>query len=331
MAAIRVVLYEEAGRSIEFTGTSNPGNGGYSLSELVVPGGGATATSSLVTPFDGDIAAHLEDLDGSGIKFRFKTSVAIAVKFESELLFSDTLPFNVPFDPSASVCANVVLRLETTAGLGGAFVLKMTGHVAASGAVSPIAFVYEVVIDDLPTVLFATMPSLCLRMPECGIDLPNLELNWDLSIPAPPYRFPARSFALDPLPIRVAYRLVEVDVVLNGGDSIVTVDFRGLIASAFGPECEFEFVTFTITPDGTVTAEAKLIRPTEMTAPLPNWHLETGCMLLWGTGQELNQVLAWMIPELDGLALHNSAEWRLRILYDEMSVTELRVDLTSSA
>jgi|694.fasta_scaffold46393_5 hypothetical protein len=37
MAAIRVVLYENGGRSIEFCGTSNIGNGTYSLNALVVP------------------------------------------------------------------------------------------------------------------------------------------------------------------------------------------------------------------------------------------------------------------------------------------------------
>jgi hypothetical protein len=79
MAAIRVVLYQDNERTIELTGTSDPGNGTYSLTALVVPSNGATATLTLVTSFDGDIAAHLVALDATNTVFRFNAAVTVSV------------------------------------------------------------------------------------------------------------------------------------------------------------------------------------------------------------------------------------------------------------
>jgi hypothetical protein len=135
MPDIRVVLYDDGARSISLRGIADPIGDTYELTVLEVPGGEAAAQLTLATKIEGTLSAHLMNLAAAN-DFRFNASVTVAVQFQSALVFGAVLPFDVPFDATASLSAQLFVRLRPD-NPSGAVILRLEGPGRGGGIHQP--------------------------------------------------------------------------------------------------------------------------------------------------------------------------------------------------
>jgi hypothetical protein len=333
---IRILLHrDKASREIAFLGTLDGDN--FELKELLVPNGVA-GDLPFVVSLTGRKSELLEPIDarqvgGSKDVYRFKDQTEKGATLTAMLdVKAGAKVFGAMFDANGQIDASVSVKIPktNTPATGAAVIISISGNLSIDGGFSPRPLCFEIRTSSLPVSFPTELPRLLLVLPKIGLPLPRIELPWDLVIPGPPYRLPALTLSLAPIPLHVSYRSAEVrvdDPAVDNKRSIV-FQFRGVTLCGFGPTVELEEAVITALEEGKpVALKLSVTQPIKSDIKLPNnWRYDDGCVLIFGSQGELNELLAWLMPELDGLRLAGNVDWRVRVLYDAGGISELRVD-----
>jgi hypothetical protein len=338
MAAISVVVYRDSssGHDVVLSGTDDGTN--FSLSKLVLPG----AIACDLQTFLAGPSACLVALTGGTGEFRFKTPAEIsatvpvpaAVTLSSDVTITGTTKiFGRTFKMDGDLKATLTIAIRGASDASGApaVSIQFCGRVDVSGAgaFAPAPFCYIFRMDDFPAAFPASLPSLDIAPPDLGFRLPKVSLPFDLSALPLTFRLPAFSAALDPLPIRVSYKAVDMELAV-GPPVSMTLTITGLRFQAELKAIEGD-AKIVVKSDGTIDTANSSYQVTSVspsvTLSFAKFLFDAKGIIFSGSGDELDDLIDWIMPELNELHLRAKADWAVRLLRSGTTLTEARLDI----
>lgn len=323
---IRVILYQStAGDEIVLEGTRTGDD--FELGTLSLSAGQSLALSS---PLEGDRSVLLAQ-GGAAETYFFHGTLPASVTLRSALVIGAAREFlNWKFSAAATLTAEIVIYIPTTLiTVQPRLTLRVCGRIEITSADTAIdVCCARIVLDKL----FGDQTGqgdwgLLWSPPEFGVHIPAVALAWTFpQLPEPPFNLPARSFSLAPLPGRIRYRSLLVSLEPDA----TTFEIRGLELEGAQQsiECDAKLVwsNGTLDPSG---SWIRFIRPA-LSFAVPEWYFDDDCLILAGTGTELRDLLRWVLPEFDEVAVEGEIEWTLRLHWDGGELREIRLDLVPS-
>lgn len=330
---IVIILHESGPARIALKGESSGSE--FTVDRLHV----ATAVSGVdytlnVTSAD-SLTGQMTWLEQTGTpdEFRFRTDPPEEVTLAGEITATQSLSiFGRTIDVTGNGSATLAVKIPAGGPFDDAVTISICGKIEVAGSqFSTDAFCYSVKpgLSDL-----SALPRLDLSVPDIGLRLPSVSLPWSgLELPLPPYRLPAMSFDLQPLPVEVSFESLVVDV--DTGTGVVTISITGLTIAGELLAIEADIELEIDGGDVTVT-KLDIIRPDRIpVANLPEWKFQQdgshACLMLAGSGSELNALFRVLTPVIDSAVFPSDLDWTIRFRHDLTKLEEVRLDIKTDA
>ncbi|MEM8671192.1 MAG: hypothetical protein AAGG48_26960 [Planctomycetota bacterium] len=333
---ISVVLYESGSNRVSLTGESDGAEFTVDRLHIATTSGGTDYTLSVSSP--NSLSGDMNWLESTGAadEFRFRVDPPSEVTLSGSIVLTAGVPiFGRTFDVAGELSASLTVTIPVGGPVGDALTISICGQIGVTGtqfSTSKLCYSVKPDLSDL-----GKLPRLDFAVPEFGLRLPSVSLPWSFGeLPLPPYRLPAMSFDLVPLPVSVSFESLVVDVDLGNGK--VAIVITGLTITGRLVTIEAN-VTLTLDSSGVPIrdeSEIEILRPKSIDLSdgnLPEWKFQSddthACLMLHGRGSELNSLFRVLTPVIDTAVFPNDIDWTIRFRHDLTKLEEVRLDVKS--